>query len=113
MLRAGDQRSIRRKSSQGSALRLADGMPLTGACILAGISVTKLAEWREKYPDLVADSAKRGELALQAIKAAGDRDWRVPAEGPKLSFASDYRGNTKIDISATASVSPVVLTEEE
>jgi hypothetical protein len=51
--------------------------------------------------------------ALQAIKAAGERDWRAHAEWLKLSFASDYRGTTRIDVSATAVVSPVATVTEE
>ena len=95
---------------------LSDGMPIKGACIVAGICVTTLAEWREKHPELETRISEAREFArqkaLQAIQAAGERDWRAQAEWLKLAFPSDYRGSTKIDVSASASVSPVIVTPE-
>jgi hypothetical protein len=56
----------------------------------------------------------RAQKALQAIKAAGEKDWRAHAEWLRLSFPADYRGNAnKIEVSATAQASSIVLTEEE
>lgn len=93
-----------------------DGLSIKSACIVAGISVTTLGEWRQKHPELDTRLTEARELgrqkALKAIKAAGERDWRAHAEWLKLSFASDYRGSTKIDVSATAAVSPIVMSEE-
>ncbi len=42
------------------------------------------------------------------------QDWRAHAEWLRLSFPGDYRGNVnKIEVSATAQTSSIVLTEEE
>jgi hypothetical protein len=42
------------------------------------------------------------------------KDWRAHAEWLRLSFPGDYRGNAnKIEVSATAQASSIVLTEEE
>src|SRR6266550_4176837 len=68
---------------------LADGMPIKGACVVAGIGVTTLNEWRERYPDVqgrLSDAREHARLkALQAIKAAGERDWRAWNEWLKLT----------------------------
>ncbi len=91
-------------------------MPFKSACVVAGIGVTTLNEWRKLHLDLETHLAEARELArlkaLQAIKAAGERDWRAHAEWLKLVFADDYRGSTKIDVSATAVASPPVMSEE-
>jgi len=97
---------------------MADGMPIRGACIVAGIGVTTLKEWREKYADLeerIADAREHARLkALQGIKGAGERDWRAHAEWLRLTFPADYRGSGgKIAISATAIASGPVMTEEK
>jgi hypothetical protein len=59
-------------------------MPIKGACSVAGIGVTTLAEWREKRPRLEDRLSEARELArqkaLQAIKTAGEKDWRAWAE---------------------------------
>ena len=94
-----------------------DGMPIRGACVVAGIGVTTLEEWREKYADLeerIADAREHARLkALQGIKGAGEKDWRAHAEWLRLTFPADYRGSGgKIAISATASASGPVMTEE-
>jgi hypothetical protein len=94
-------------------------MPIKGACIVAGIGVTTLAEWREQYPGLEVRFNEARERArqkeLRKIKDAGERDWRASVEWLKLTFPNDYRPNTKIDVTATASASAasaVVVTEE-
>jgi len=97
---------------------MADGMPIRGACIVAGIGVTTLNEWREKYPDLeerISEAREHARLkGLQAIKAAGDKDWRAWAEFLRLTFPADYRGSgAKIQVSALASVSGPVISEEK
>lgn len=104
----------------GLCAALADGMSFKSACVVAGICVTTLAEWREKHPALETRLSEAREFArqkaLQAIKAAGDRDWRAHAEWLRLSFPADYRGSgTKIEVNASASaiVSQVVLSEEK
>jgi hypothetical protein len=97
---------------------IGDGMPIRGACVVAGIGVTTLTEWREKYPDLeerIADARENARLkALQGIKAAGEKDWRAWAEWLKLTHPTDYRGSgAKIQVSALASVSGPVISEEK
>jgi hypothetical protein len=96
---------------------MADGMPIRGACIVAGIGVTTLKEWRERYPDLeerIGDAREHARLrALQAIKAAGEKDWRAWAEWLKLTHPTEYRGSgAKVQVSALASANGPVMTEE-
>jgi hypothetical protein len=81
------------KFNEESAKRLCaaigDGMPIKGACVVAGIGVTTLNGWRERYPDLqerLSDAREHARLkVLQAIKAAGERDWRAWNEWLKLT----------------------------
>jgi hypothetical protein len=96
---------------------LADGLPIKGACVVAGIGVTTLAEWREQHAGLEERMSEAREIArqnaLRSITAAGERDWRAHAEWLKLAFPADYRGSAnKIEVSAIA-VSGTVLSEEE
>lgn len=96
---------------------LADGCPIKCACTVAGIGVTTLNEWREKHPEVNQRMDEARELArqkaLQAIKAAGEKDWRAHAEWLRFSFPTDYRGTgNKIEVSATANATGIVLTEE-
>jgi hypothetical protein len=53
---------------------LADGLPIKSACLIAGIGVSTLADWREKYPELEERMAEAREVArqkmLQQIKRA-------------------------------------------
>jgi hypothetical protein len=97
---------------------LADGMSIKSACVVAGLGVTTLKEWREEYPEVEERLAESREFArqkaLQAIKAAGEKDWRAYAEWLRLSFPGDDRGKAnKIEVSATAQAASIVLTEEE
>ena len=97
---------------------VASGAPFKSACVVAGIGVTTLNEWREKYPDLaerLSDAREQERLkALQAIKTAGEKDWRASAEWLRLTFPADYRGSAnKIEVNATASASSFVLTVEK
>jgi hypothetical protein len=96
---------------------LSDGMPIKGACVVAGIGVTTLNEWRDKYPDLeerLSDAREQARLkALQAIKTAGEKDWRACAEWLRLTFPADYRGSgAKIEVSASATANTPILTIE-
>jgi hypothetical protein len=96
---------------------LSDGMPIKGACVVAGIGVTTLAEWRASQPDLeerMSEARERArQKALQAIKGAGEKDWRTHAEWLRLSFPADYRGSAnKIEVSASANAATVIITEE-
>jgi hypothetical protein len=63
----------------------------------------------------IVDARENARLkGLQAIKAAGDRDWRAWAEFLRLTFPADYRGSGgKIAISATAVASGPIMTEEK
>jgi hypothetical protein len=97
---------------------LADGMPIKGACVVAGIGVSTLADWRERDSQIEDAMSEARECArqkaLSAIKAAGEKDWRANAEWLRLSFPADYRGNAnKIEVNATASASSFVLTVEK
>ena len=97
---------------------IGDGMPIKGACVVAGIGVTTLQDWRERYPDLeerIVDAREHARLkGLQAIKAAGDKDWRAWAEWLKLTHPTDYRGSgAKIQVSALASANVPIITEEK
>src|SRR5207248_7413341 len=96
---------------------LSDGMPIKGACVVAGIGVTTLNEWREKYPELeerLSDAREQARLkALQGIKTAGEKDWRAYAEWLRLTFPADYRGSgNKIEVSASATANAPILSVE-
>jgi hypothetical protein len=98
----GPSRRLRRPTKHSDATiqrlcaALGDGMPIKGACVVAGIGVTTLAACREKYPRLEDRMSEAREVArqkaLQAIKVAGDKDWRAYAEWLRLVFREDYRG---------------------
>ena len=96
---------------------LADGMPIKSACIVAGIGVTTLNEWRDKYPEIEERMSQGRELyrekALQTIKKAiNNNDWRAAVAALKLSFP-EYRENMKIDVNAVAVAGTVVIPEAE
>jgi len=97
---------------------LADGMPIKGACVVAGIGVTTLNEWRDKYPEIEErmNEAREHfrEKALQTIKKAIDNDdWRAAQAALKMIFP-EYRESTKIDVNAIACASSgPVITEAE
>ena len=95
---------------------LEDGLPQRGACIAAGIAVSTLAEWRSKDSTLgerMEEARERARRqAMLIIKSAPlSGDWRAAAEFLKLT-CPEYRNSTRIDVSASASVSTVVMTEE-
>jgi hypothetical protein len=84
---------------------LADGLPIKSACITAGIGVSTLSDWREKYPELEVRMEEAREVArqkmLQRIKRASENDWRAAAEWLKLTFPADYRGsNTNVQVNS-------------
>jgi hypothetical protein len=96
---------------------LADGLPIKSACIKAGIGVSTLADWRERYPEVETKLEQARdrfrEKALQTIKAAfEDGDWRAAVAALKLVFP-EYRESTRIDVNATAQVAGFVLAEPE
>jgi hypothetical protein len=98
---------------------LADGLPIKSACIIAGIGVSTLADWREKYPELEERMAeareKARQQALQRIKRAADDDWRAAAEWLQLSFPADYRrtSNTSVEVNTAVQAQGIVFTEEQ
>jgi hypothetical protein len=96
---------------------LAGGMPIKAACVIAGIGVTTLNEWREKYPEIEERMNQARECyrekALQTIKRAIDApDWRAAVAALKLIFP-EYRESTKIDVNAIAVAGTVVIPEAE
>jgi hypothetical protein len=89
---------------------LADGLPIKGACVVAGIGVTTLAEWREKYPEIEERMSQARESyrekALQTIKRAIDaHDWRAAVAALKLIFP-EYRESTQIDVNVGVGCGP-------
>jgi hypothetical protein len=93
---------------------LADGLPIKGACVVAGIGVTTLAEWRDKYPEIEERMNQARECyrekALQTIKRAIDaHDWRAAVAALKLIFP-EYRESTQIGVNVGVAV---VLPEAE
>jgi hypothetical protein len=99
--------STRRRPSNGSAERFPTGCQLRARVRWPGIGVTTLAEWREKRPRLEDRLNEARELArqkaLQAIKAAGEKDWRAHAEW--LTFPADYRGSgNKVEVQQAVQV---------
>ena len=97
---------------------LADGLPIKSACIIAGIGVSTLSDWRDKHPELderLAEAREKARLKmLQRIKRAAENDWRAAAEFLRLTFPADYRraSNTSVEVN-TAVQQAVVCTEEQ
>jgi hypothetical protein len=57
----------------------------------------------DAYPDHALAESREKHPALETrMSEARDRDWRAHAKRPELSHPSDYRGSTKIDLSANA-----------
>ena len=89
------------------------------ACEAAGIGETALWEWRKEHPDLVERMAEARAVAcqkaLEAIQAAGEKDWRANAEWLKMCHPEYRQAGTKIDISATATgqQANIVFTPEQ
>jgi hypothetical protein len=87
---------------------LADGMPIKAACVVAGIGVTTLADWRDKYPEIEErmNQARESyrEKALQTIKKAiANDDWRAAVAALKLIFP-EYRDSTQIGVNVGVAV---------
>ena len=93
---------------------LADGMPIKAACVVAGIGVTTLNEWRDKYPEIeerMSQARERyREKALRTIKKAiANDDWRAAVAALKLAFP-EYRDRAQVDVQVGVAV---VLPEAE
>src|SRR5260370_2970453 len=73
---------------------LADGMSIKSACVVAGIGVTTLADWREEHPEIEARLAESREFvrpkALQAIKADAEKDSSAPGQSLPPFLRSRY-----------------------
>jgi hypothetical protein len=116
--KAGRPSKYNEKTIERLLAGLADGLPIKSACIIAGISVSTLADWREKDPQLEERMAEAREKArlkmLQRIKRAAEDDWRAAAEFLRLTFPADYRraSNTSVEVN-TAVQQAVVCTEEQ
>jgi hypothetical protein len=90
-------------------------MPIKAGCVVAGIGVTTLNEWRDKYPEIEERMSRARERyrekALQTIKRAIDaHDWRATVPALKLIFP-EYRDSTQIGVEV--GVSAVVFPEAE
>ena len=87
---------------------LADGLSYKSACITAGIGVSTLADWREKYPELEVRMEEAREVArqkmLQRIKRASENDWRAAAEWLRLTFPADYRRASNASVEVNTAV---------
>jgi hypothetical protein len=74
---------------------IAKGMPLSGACTVAGITTTTLAEWRNEFPQIeeLVELAREQlrEKLLERIEVASADDWRASDAMLKLAYAQDYR----------------------
>jgi transposase-like protein len=97
---------------------IGDGMTIKSACVIAGIGVTTLSEWRKQYPELEQRLTESRELfrekALQTIKKAiYQDDWRAAAKALELIFPDDYRAGSKVTATAIATASTFVLSVEE
>jgi hypothetical protein len=93
---------------------LTDGLPIKAACVVAGIGVTTLNDWRDKYPEIEERMSQARESyrekALQTIKRAIDaHDWRAAVAALKLIFP-EYRESTQIGVNVGVAV---VLPEAE
>ncbi|HJY52587.1 MAG TPA: hypothetical protein VKD89_01080 [Candidatus Udaeobacter sp.] len=97
---------------------LADGLPIKGACVKAGIGVTTLNEWRDRYPEVNEQIEEARECyrekAIQTInRAIKNDDWRAAQAALKMFFPEEYREGAAINVNATAQVSGFVITEPE
>jgi uncharacterized membrane protein (DUF106 family) len=98
---------------------ICDGLSYKSATVTAGIGVSTLADWREKYPELEVRMEEAREAArqkmLQRIKRAAEDDWRAAAEWLKLSFPNDYRRATSGGKTTThdTQINTVVLSPEK
>jgi hypothetical protein len=95
---------------------LADGLPIKSACIIAGIGVSTLADWREKYPELEERMAEAREVArrkmLQRIKRAAEDDWRAAVAWLQLTFPADYKRTSNTSVEVNTAVQTAVVCDE-
>jgi hypothetical protein len=98
---------------------LADGLTKEQACVAAGIGVSTLADWLERYPQLAQRVGQAREQARQkalaGIKKAGENgDWRALEAFLRLSFPKDYRrADTRVEVTATAQQASVITISPE
>jgi predicted Zn-dependent protease len=95
------------------------GLTHKQACLACGIGQSTLADWRERHPDLEAKMEEAREtarqIALEKIKAAGDKDWRATAEWLKLTYPDCRPSVGKVEVTASASAGnfPVLTPERQ
>jgi hypothetical protein len=96
---------------------LADGLPIKSACIVAGIGVSTLSDWRKKYPELEQRMAeareKARQQALQRIKRVAKDDWRAAVAWLRLAFPADYRRASNNSVEVNAQVQTAVVWDEK
>jgi hypothetical protein len=63
---------------------LADGLSYKSACITAGIGVSTLADWREKYPELEVRMEEAREVARRGAFRKAFAHARGPCQGLSL-----------------------------
>jgi hypothetical protein len=71
------------------------GMPIRGACAVAGIAASTFDGWRDEHPELeekieLAREQLREKL-LERVEVASQEDWRAADSLLKLAYANDYR----------------------
>jgi hypothetical protein len=96
---------------------LAAGLTHKQACIAAAIGQSTLADWRDRYPDLQERMDKAREAArlkgLQAIQAAGEKDWRAHAKWLELCFPEYRKPDTRVEVNANAQAGDVRVVCDE
>jgi hypothetical protein len=115
--KAGRPTKYEPKTIERLSTGLADGLPIKSACIVAGISVSTLADWREKYPVLEERMTEAREVArqkmLRRIKRAAGADWRAAAEWLRLTFPNDYRKPSNTSVEVNTAIQTAVICSEE
>src|SRR5260370_36149395 len=56
---------------------LADGMSIKSACVVAGIGVTTLSEWREEYPELEDRLAESRDIQARLPRFADGEEYEI------------------------------------
>src|SRR5215831_17966466 len=98
---AGRPTKYSKKTMDKLYAALADGLPIKSACVRAGIGVSTLQDWRDRYPEVEVEMEKARdrfrEKALKTIRAAVEQgEWRAAVAALKLCFP-EYRESAKID----------------
>jgi len=76
---------------------IALGLSQASACVVSGISVSALRNWRSEDPAIsdgmekARETARQEALAIIKSAAIANKEWRAASEWLKLSYGSDYR----------------------